>query len=66
VIRVGHAVRTLLSGDDDPAAVTELANGLAFWAARSLAVHGATAPTGRLDAAAEPPTNPNSNGGVGT
>jgi hypothetical protein len=45
-------VRTLLSGGDDPAAVTELANGLAFWAARSLAVPGATAPTGRLDAAA--------------
>jgi hypothetical protein len=52
VIRVGHAVRTLLSGDEDPVVVTELANGLAFWAARSLAVPGATAPTGRLDPAA--------------
>lgn len=52
VIRVGHAVRTLLAGDEDPVVVTELANGLAFWAARSLAVPGATTPTGRLDPAA--------------
>src|SRR6266542_91036 len=28
VIRVGHAVRTLLAGDDNPAAVIELAHGL--------------------------------------
>jgi hypothetical protein len=34
VIRVSHAVRTLLGGDTSPAAVTELAHGLAFWAAR--------------------------------
>ncbi|MEV6495711.1 questin oxidase family protein [Actinoplanes sp. NPDC051633] len=33
VIRVGHAVRTLRTGDSEPA-LDELANGLAFWAAR--------------------------------
>ncbi|GAA4263954.1 questin oxidase family protein [Dactylosporangium darangshiense] len=33
VIRVGHAVRTLRTGDSEPA-LNELANGLAFWAAR--------------------------------
>jgi hypothetical protein len=54
VIRVGHAVRTLTSGDESPTAVTELAHGLAWWAARSLPVPGATSssgPSGRLDAA---------------
>ena len=50
VIRTGHAVRTLLGGDESPAAVTELAHALAFWAARSLAVPGAPAPSGALAA----------------
>ena len=44
VIRTSHAVRTLLSGDEHPVVLDELANGLAFWAARSLAVPGATRP----------------------
>lgn len=49
VIRTGHAVRTLLAGDESAAALGELANGLAFWAARSTTVPGVTAPAGRLD-----------------
>jgi hypothetical protein len=49
VIRTGHAVRTLLSGDENPVVLDELANGIAFWAARSLGVPGATDPTGTLD-----------------
>ena len=52
VIRVGHAVRTLTGGDQSRAAVTELAHGLAFWAARSRALPGVTAPAGRLDSTA--------------
>lgn len=52
VIRVSHAVRALLAGDDDPAATTELAHGLAFWAARMRHVPGSTAPAGNLPAAA--------------
>lgn len=52
VIRVGHAVRTLLTGDECPAAVTELAHGLAFWAGRLRSLPGAAAPAGGLDAAA--------------
>lgn len=34
VIRVGHAVRVLLTDGDSPARVAELAHGLAYWAAR--------------------------------
>jgi hypothetical protein len=49
VIRTGHAVRTLLSGDESPAAVGELAHGLAFWAARFRQVPGTGAPAGHLD-----------------
>jgi Questin oxidase-like len=56
VIRTGHAVRTLLAGDKNPAAAAEMARGLAFWAARARAVpqadEAAAAPAGRLDAAA--------------
>src|SRR6266496_4105781 len=58
VIRVGHAVRTLLAGDDNPAAVIELAHGLAYWAGRWQAVPGVAAPAGRLDAAAALETVP--------
>jgi hypothetical protein len=50
-IRVGHAVHALLTGPADPPAVTELAHGLAFWAARWRPVPAATAAAGRLDAA---------------
>jgi hypothetical protein len=52
VIRVGHAVRTLLTGNEGPAAQTELAHGLAFWAARWRSVPGVSVPAGTLDAAA--------------
>ncbi|MFC4587225.1 questin oxidase family protein [Sphaerisporangium corydalis] len=49
VIRVAHAVRALTAGGaEGPAAVTELAHGLAFWAARSLSVPEAPAPSGGL------------------
>jgi hypothetical protein len=48
VIRVGHAARTLLAGNDGPHAVTELAHGLAYWAARSQVLSGVPAPAGRL------------------
>src|SRR6266545_8247837 len=58
VIRTGHAVRTLLAGDDNPAAVIELAHGLAYWAGRWQAVPGVAAPAGRLDAAAALETVP--------
>src|SRR4051812_4772675 len=34
VIRVGHVVRALLAGDENPQTLDELAHGLAFWAAR--------------------------------
>jgi len=52
VIRVGHAVRTLLGGDESPAAVTELAHGLAFWAGRSRVLSGLRPPAGTLSPAA--------------
>jgi hypothetical protein len=48
VIRTGHAVRTLLAGDESPAARTELAHGLAYWAARSRGVPGVADPAGTL------------------
>jgi hypothetical protein len=51
VIRVSHAVRALIGGDESPQAVTELAHGLAWWAARYLPVPGAAGLTGNLDAA---------------
>lgn len=43
VIRTGHAVRALLADSDDPAHVTELAHGLAYWAARYQPIPGADA-----------------------
>jgi hypothetical protein len=52
VIRTGHAVRTLLSGDEGPEAVAELAHGLGYWAARSQLVPGVESPAGDLDPAA--------------
>lgn len=48
VIRTGHAVRTLLAGDESPAARAELAHGLAYWAARSRTVPGVADPAGVL------------------
>src|SRR6266498_2677247 len=41
VIRVGHSVRALLADGDDAVHVTELAHGLAYWAARWQPVPGA-------------------------
>jgi hypothetical protein len=41
VIRVGHCVRALLEDGDDAVYVTELAHGLAYWAARWQPVPGA-------------------------
>ncbi len=43
VIRVGHAVRTLLEDGEDPTRITELAHGLAYWAARWQPIPGAAA-----------------------
>ncbi|MET7287417.1 questin oxidase family protein [Streptomyces sp. NPDC005573] len=40
VIRVGHAVRTLLAGDITEPRLTELAHGLGYWAARHRPVSG--------------------------
>jgi len=52
VIRVSHAVRTLLAGNESPVAVSELAHGLAFWAARWRPLPGAADPAGDRDAGA--------------
>jgi Questin oxidase-like len=52
VIRTGHAVRALSAAAAGAAAAAELAHGLAFWAARYLAVPGAVPPAGGLPAAA--------------
>ncbi|MBO8200880.1 questin oxidase family protein [Streptomyces smyrnaeus] len=60
VIRVGHAVRTLRTGAGGPA-LDELANGLAFWAARWRPLPGDTSgapapgPAAALDALPELP-----------
>ncbi|MBO1337191.1 questin oxidase family protein [Streptomyces sp. VRA16 Mangrove soil] len=43
VIRVGHAVRTLLSAEPTAPRLTELAHGLGYWAARHHPVTGVTA-----------------------
>ncbi|QBJ89074.1 questin oxidase family protein [Streptomyces seoulensis] len=40
VIRVGHAVRTLLAGDSTEPRLAELAHGLGYWAARHRPVSG--------------------------
>jgi hypothetical protein len=50
VIRTSHAVRALLAGDEGADTITELAHGLAFWAARAHYVPGVEAPAGTLDA----------------
>jgi hypothetical protein len=55
IIRVGHAVRALLADGDDPVHVTELAHGLAYWAARWQPIPG-TAAGGPQAAAAAPAT----------
>jgi Questin oxidase-like len=53
VIRVGHAVRALLDSESEgEPAVTELAHGLAYWAARVQYVPGLAEPAGTLEPAA--------------
>jgi len=52
VIRVSHAVRALVDGEENAETSTELAHGLAFWAARARYVPGVVPPGGRLDARA--------------
>jgi len=54
VIRVGHAVRALLTDGEDEVHVTELAHGLAYWAARWQPIPGTPAgpPTRALAPAA--------------
>jgi hypothetical protein len=44
VIRTGHAVRALLKDGTEAAHVTELAHGLAYWAARFQPIPGAAGP----------------------
>ena len=51
VIRVGHAVRTLLAGEHTGPRLTELAHGLGYWAARHRPVTG-LAPLPGADGAA--------------
>ncbi|WP_435839999.1 questin oxidase family protein [Streptomyces chilikensis] len=46
VIRVGHAVRVLLEDGENPARVTELAHGLAYWAGRHQPLPGVSRPSG--------------------
>ncbi|MFG2334257.1 hypothetical protein ACGFMM_32290 [Streptomyces sp. NPDC048604] len=48
VIRVGHAVRTLLAGEHTEARLTELAHSLGYWAARHhpVSVHRSALPYG--------------------
>ncbi|MET9591400.1 questin oxidase family protein [Streptomyces sp. NPDC006516] len=52
VIRVGHAVRTLLAGASTAPRLTELAHGLGYWAARHRPVTGLTPAPGAPSAAA--------------
>lgn len=67
VIRVGHAVRTLLSGDAGGPRVTELAHGLGYWAARHQLLPEITL-SGRTRGAAASldavPLVPEQNGGI--
>ena len=77
VIRVGHAVRALMQDGEDADHLTELAHGLAYWAARWQPVPGApaaepspvTAPAGggpgAADALAAVPRIANQSGGIG-
>ncbi|GGS42045.1 hypothetical protein GCM10010171_41020 [Actinokineospora fastidiosa] len=48
VIRVSHALRVLLAGDESPQAVAELVHGLAWWAARSTVIPNTAEPRGGL------------------
>jgi len=52
VIRVGHAVRTLLAGEETAPRRTELAHGLGYWAARHHTLPALTPLSGASSAAA--------------
>ncbi|MFJ9056814.1 questin oxidase family protein [Streptomyces sp. NPDC102409] len=52
VIRVGHAVRTLLAGESTEPRLNELAHGLGYWAARHHPVTGLVPATGADSASA--------------
>lgn len=67
VIRVGHAVRVLREHGESPARVSELAQGLGYWAARWQPVPRAVPPDGQLPAQAAIaalPTVPDQRGGI--
>ncbi|MDF0531735.1 questin oxidase family protein [Tsukamurella sp. 8F] len=68
VIRVGHAVRTLLADGESAPRITELADALGYWAARWHEVPALAAPAGSLTPAqalgAVPPI-PDQRGGAG-
>ncbi|MER7397903.1 questin oxidase family protein [Streptomyces sp. NPDC000151] len=49
VIRVGHAVRTLMEDGEEEPRVAELAHALGYWAARRLPLDGVPAPAGQYD-----------------
>ena len=65
VIRVSHAVRTLLAAGPTPPAINELGYGLAFWAARFRVLPAPGTPSGSLPMAtalAEVPRLPDQSG----
>jgi hypothetical protein len=65
VIRTGHAVRALLADGDDAAHVTELAHGLAYWAARWQPMPGTETETGPAPAPGDRPTGTESPAALG-
>ncbi|MGK5530680.1 questin oxidase family protein [Streptomyces sp. URMC 129] len=68
VIRVGHAVRTLLAGDETAPRIAELAHGLGYWAARHQplpdGIVPAPAPADARDALRAVPPVPDPSGGI--
>ncbi|MCH0540217.1 DUF4243 domain-containing protein [Streptomyces sp. MUM 203J] len=67
VIRVGHAVRTLLAGEETAPRVTELAHALGYWAARHAPLPPLTALAPAADAATAldaVPAVPDQSGGI--
>lgn len=67
VIRVGHAVRTLLGGGDSVPRIAELGHGLAYWAARHAPLDGlgrVGAPRAAAEALAAVERVPDQSGGI--
>lgn len=58
VIRVGHALRSLMEDGESPTRVTELAHGLAYWAARWATVTGVEDALARLTTPRPDPGRP--------